>query len=62
MIEIYGKGGPWKTKSEGRNSLGITILPEERKLKNMQREINNRFIHNLTTPEYSKNFQQQIQT
>lgn len=62
MMEIYDKDGPYKTKNEARNSLGITILLEERQLGNMQRDFNNMFIHDLTTSEYSNDFQQQVQT
>lgn len=59
MMETYGKGGSWK--NEGRNSLGISIMLEERQLGNMQREFYNMFVCDLTTLEYSKNFQQQVQ-
>lgn len=47
MMDTYGNSDPDKTKNEGRDSLEIKILLEERQLGNMQRDFKNRFIHDL---------------
>jgi hypothetical protein len=60
MMEICDKGGPQETKNEGRNSMEIAILLEERQLGNMQRDFNNRFVHDLTTlGNIQRRFEQQ---